>query len=474
MLLTLMWLGVAVGMGSIISAAMRIQEEGICNGYQIKINGFREDLLFTSESQIENLLKAAANGEIKGQRMAELDLAQIEDLLEQSSWVYNADLYFDNNSVLHVDVTERKPLARVFTEEGASFYIDEAAKQIPLSDRITLDLPVFTGYPSKNTLNAVDSTLIQNVIATASFINSDPFWNAQVGQINISSCGVDCWKMEMIPVVGNHKVDLGDGSDIVSKFHRLYLFYSQVLSRTGFDKYRKIDVQYDGQVIGVKDHYTKIDSIQLRKNIEKLLQESRHTNELLEVAPQVGYDAIMPLDSLSKAEGLLEEEPEIVSAAENVAPAKDSANTSTTPKATVPPVVKKEADGTKKEERSVKEVKPAATTKPVTTNKSAVSKKADEVAKKETGKRNVLSQAAAGNTNKSVAVKKADSKNTSANSTKKTEASKTESKKPVTTNNSTATKAAPKKDEGKKNVLLRAEETKKADTKKTTNSGARR
>ncbi|ULT43125.1 hypothetical protein KRR40_06350 [Niabella defluvii] len=59
----------------------------------------------------------------------------IEDLLEQSSWVYNADLYFDNNNILHANVTERKPLARVFTNLGASFYIDEAAKQIPFRIR---------------------------------------------------------------------------------------------------------------------------------------------------------------------------------------------------------------------------------------------------------------------------------------------------------------------------------------------------
>ncbi|MCH5600880.1 cell division protein FtsQ/DivIB [Niabella ginsengisoli] len=73
----------------------------------------------------------------------------IEDLLEQSSWVYNADLYFDNNDILHANVTERKPLARVFTDRGESFYIDEAGKHIPLSEKVSLDLPVFTGFPSK-------------------------------------------------------------------------------------------------------------------------------------------------------------------------------------------------------------------------------------------------------------------------------------------------------------------------------------
>jgi hypothetical protein len=72
-----------------------------------------------------------------------------------------------------------------------------------------------------------------------------------------------------------------------------------VLKRTGFDKYQKIDVQYSGQVIGVKEKYTKIDSIQLRKNIEGLLQQSRQYNEMVQVAPSLDYAALPEADTAS-------------------------------------------------------------------------------------------------------------------------------------------------------------------------------
>jgi len=36
-----------------------------------------------------------------------------------------------------------------------------------------------------------------------------------------------------------------------------------------------VDVQYDGQVIGTKEKISKVDSVQLRKNIERLLQEAK-------------------------------------------------------------------------------------------------------------------------------------------------------------------------------------------------------
>lgn len=287
MLLTLMWLGVGAGMFTLIAAAMRAQDGSTCKGYAISIRGAQGGSLFTSEEQIAKLLKEASGGAVKGQRKTGFDLPRIEDLLEQSSWVYNAELYFDNKDILRVNVTERRPLARIFTTNGRSFYIDEAGKQIPLSDKVSLDVPVFTGYPNARIMNATDSALLENMIATASFISSDSFWVSQVSQIDIHKCGAGCWNMEMIPVVGNHRVDLGDGSDIASKFHRLYLFYDQVLKRTGFDKYKRVDVQYNGQVIGVKGDYSKLDSLQLRKNIEELLQQSRKANDLIEVAQVV-------------------------------------------------------------------------------------------------------------------------------------------------------------------------------------------
>ncbi|MCF3111629.1 hypothetical protein LL912_22775 [Niabella sp. CC-SYL272] len=288
MLLTLMWLGVGAGMFTLIVAAMRAQDGSSCKGYEIRIRGAQGGgSLFTSEAQIVKLLKEASGGEVKGQRKTVFNLPRMEDLLEQSSWVYNAELYFDNKDILRVNVTERKPLARVFTSGGQSFYIDEAGKQIPLSDKISLDVPVFTGYPNARIMHAADSALLENMIATASFINSDSFWVSQVSQIDIRKCGTSCWNMEMVPVVGNHRVDLGDGSDIASKFHRLYLFYDQVLKRTGFDKYKRINVQYNGQVVGIKGDYSKLDSLQLRKNIEELLQQSRKANDLIEVAQVV-------------------------------------------------------------------------------------------------------------------------------------------------------------------------------------------
>jgi cell division protein FtsQ len=81
------------------------------------------------------------------------------------------------------------------------------------------------------------------------------------------------WEFEMIPVVGNHIIKLGNGQDIAQKFNRLFIFYKEVLSRTGFNKYKTIDVRYAGQVIGGKSENPKVDSVLLRKSVEKMLEQ---------------------------------------------------------------------------------------------------------------------------------------------------------------------------------------------------------
>jgi len=79
------------------------------------------------------------------------------------------------------------------------------------------------------------------------------------------------------------------------------LFYKQVLSKTGFDKYKVINVRYKGQVVasGYADD-PAIDSVQLRKNVEKLLQQAKDAqNDTVIKAMPVTGKYTMEVDSAS-------------------------------------------------------------------------------------------------------------------------------------------------------------------------------
>lgn len=264
------WLCIGAGMLTLLLAAISKKNKGRCKDYTITLNGVQNNF-FIDEKDVEQLLMKATKGNIRGEQIASFKLHELEVMLEHNTWIDNAELYFDNRDVLHITITEKEPVARVFTTAGNSFYIDSLGRKMPLSDKLSARVPVFTGFPDKKKLNAGDSLLLNNIRVAANYIMNHPFWMSQVSQIDITADR----DFEMIPVVGNHLVKLGNGENIDKKFHRLLLFYKQVLSKTGFDKYKVIDVQYKGQVVVSKyAGDAKIDSVQLRRNVEKLLRQS--------------------------------------------------------------------------------------------------------------------------------------------------------------------------------------------------------
>jgi cell division protein FtsQ len=270
-ILAAFWLAIGSGILVLLVAAIGRKNRETCKDYTIRIKGKQENF-FIDQKDVMQLVAAATNGKLKEQRIASINLQGIEEFLENDPWIEDAQLYFDNRDVLHITVREREPIARIFTTAGNSFYIDKSAIRIPLSNKLSARVPVFTNFPEKKVLTSKDSSLLRDVKNTAQFILNDPFWMVQTSQIDI----VQQHNFEMIPTIGNHLVRLGNGENIEKKFHRLFVFYTQVLTKTGFDKYSLLDVEYAGQVIGTRRGTTSMsDTVQLRLNIEKLLEQSR-------------------------------------------------------------------------------------------------------------------------------------------------------------------------------------------------------
>ena len=239
-----------------------------CNGIEISFNSDGTNF-FVDEVGIIRELKSV--GSIRGQEIKSIDLKQLERGLKSNRWIADAQLFFDNKEVLQVIVREKEPVARIFTTVGRSFYIDSACKRLPLSDKLSARIPMFTNFPSdKIRLSRPDSMLMASVKDLALFIQSDDFWKAQVAQVDITADG-----FEMIPTIGNHVVELGKSAEWQKKFDRLFSFYKQVWTQVGFEKYERLDVQFEGQVVatikGTSPAYK--DSAKSRMAYENLLTE---------------------------------------------------------------------------------------------------------------------------------------------------------------------------------------------------------
>jgi cell division protein FtsQ len=243
------WLLAGAGLIVLLIAAVNSRTNQVCAGYAININGNSTGNWFIDKKDIVNVLTENNSVTLKNKPIKSFNLGAIESKLEKESWVKDAELFFDNDAILKVKVTERQPVARLFTTTGQSFYIDSTGRKLPLSDKMFVKLPVFTGYPfSGKKAGAAEKKLLREIKDMSLYLSNDPFWMAQVSQIDITPSK----EFEIVPTIGNHVIEFGDADDIGQKFHRLLIFYKQVLAKTGMDKYERIKVQFDQQVIGVK------------------------------------------------------------------------------------------------------------------------------------------------------------------------------------------------------------------------------
>lgn len=255
-------------------AAIRIKKHKVCQGFTIDINTSENGQWFVNKKDILQLVTGNGTQSIAGKQLQLFDLQGMEMRLQKDPWVKSAELYFDTREMLHIRIDEREPVARIFTTSGNSYYIDSAGVHLPLSAKQSARVPVFTGFPSdKKQLHGADSLLQEQMKQMSWFIMQHPFWMSQIAQVDITPKR----NFELVPVVGNHIIEFGDGNDYEKKFKRLMVFYRQVLRTAGMDRYPRINVQYAGEVIGIRPvAANRTDSLKAAANARNSEKPSIH------------------------------------------------------------------------------------------------------------------------------------------------------------------------------------------------------
>ncbi len=272
------WIMLASGVVVLLVAAISKKNAERIRGVDIQISGIQNNY-FIDKKEVLKILERANGKKLDKSTMGSVDLTVMENQLGKNEWIKKAELFFDNNKVLQVKVTEREPIARLFTVSGASFYIDSSLKRLPLSDKFSARLPVFTSFPTDvRILKKSDSTLLDQVKILSEYINAHPFWMAQIDQVDISSKG----NFDLIPKLGNQVIHFGDASDYEQKFNKLLAFYKKVETKVGWNKYSVLDIQYKNQVVGVVRDAAEIkeDSLKAIEIMKEIISEAeKNTND---------------------------------------------------------------------------------------------------------------------------------------------------------------------------------------------------
>ena len=244
-LISFVWICLGLASLTLLISGIHKKDNSVCKGYEIEIIGINNNF-FIGKTEILEILEKVAGKQIKGKEINKLNLLEMENQIKKDVWISKATLYFDKNDILMVKVEEKNPIARVFSIQGTSFYIDHSLNMLPLSKKHSARLPVFTNFPSAlKVLSKDDSALLNNIKDMSLYIQKDPFLMGMIDQVDVIAKN----KFELIPKLGDQIILFGDASNIDKKFDKLKLFYKNVISVKGWKKYSKVNLEFDNQIV---------------------------------------------------------------------------------------------------------------------------------------------------------------------------------------------------------------------------------
>lgn len=198
---------------------------------------------FINEKEVETMLRKA-NLYPKGKSMSSVSTKAIEDIIRDNDFIEKVECYKTSNNNLCINIEQRTPILFVIPEGSDGYFVDAKGNVMKRTNYVA-NLITATG--------AIDKKFATTDLKElAHFIYSSEFWNSQVEQIYVLHDRHNKPVVEIIPRVGDHVIYLGTVDNYEKKFDHLKKFYEKAMNSVGWNKYERIDLQYENQVICTK------------------------------------------------------------------------------------------------------------------------------------------------------------------------------------------------------------------------------
>ena len=198
-----------------------------------------EKMVLLQKEEIEQWLQEERDAPIVGQPLAAVNLHAIEEQIESRGFVKRAEVYVSLNGVLNIEVNQDRVIARlVGSREG---YVADDGSLLPLKPGKIVRVPLVSGYPEEADLPQWGNQFL-NLLQ---FIDADPFWQAQIAQVDVTSDG----EIILYPQIGKQYVEMGLPENIEEKFRKLKIVYTRILPRKGWNRYNRVNVNFKDQIV---------------------------------------------------------------------------------------------------------------------------------------------------------------------------------------------------------------------------------
>ena len=233
MLLVIAYLAVA------ITAFNRKPDAQVCHDLELII----KDTVyagFITKKEVATLLETKGINPV-GKKMERIRTKTLEKELSKHPLIDQVECYKTPSGKVRMEVTQRIPILRVMSANGDNYYLDNKGTVMPPDAKCVAHLAIVPG-------NVEKSFAMRDLYKFGVFLQSNPFWDAQIEQIHV----LPGKNVELVPRVGDHLIYLGKLDGYEKKLERVKMFYEKALNRVGWNKYSRISVEFGNQIICTK------------------------------------------------------------------------------------------------------------------------------------------------------------------------------------------------------------------------------
>jgi cell division protein FtsQ len=237
LLLASQWALSLAALGVTLGFAYTGSQQAVVQTMHYQLNDGGMGFLVIQEDLEKVVLKA--QGECVGLPVQSINTGLLEERVEAHPLVENAEVFSTLNGEVFIDVTQRKPVARIFEPNGKSYYLDNNGLTFPLSERHAAAVPLVLTEGRR--LN----TQISHRILTQ--WEKNEFLQGTLTGLRTGPKGLEIELRNLKPAIV-----LGDTTQLNAKLQTLTAFLRKGPSMETLNQYLTIDLRYNQQAVCTK------------------------------------------------------------------------------------------------------------------------------------------------------------------------------------------------------------------------------
>ena len=222
----------------------------------------KHPVYFIDEKDIKEIVKKS-NPE---RRIGDINIPELEKKLNKLPAVDSANVFLNLNGNLHLDIKQRVPAFRL-NKNGNDFYVDGKGTEFPISKNYSFPCMLVTGD--------VDKSEYIKLAELVEKIDRDEFSKKYF--IGISK---EKENYNLLTSQGNYKVEIGDLENINLKVKGFKTFVEKHLVYQEPEKYTKISVKYDNQIVTTLNPYFKENDSMMKVGSKELAKAPSAANSI--------------------------------------------------------------------------------------------------------------------------------------------------------------------------------------------------